>query len=98
MSDWVLIFLVAALTYLSRAAATALLPPAEGRILKFVDRLPVPLFAGLAMFSLVGDASAFPELPAAAAALGALVVTPRRSLGLTLVAGLAAYALVELVV
>lgn len=98
MSDWVLIVLVAALTYTSRATAVALLPPAEGRILQFVDRLPVPLFAGLAIFSLVGDASAVPEPPAIAAALGALLVAARRSLGLTLIAGLAAYALADLVV
>jgi branched-subunit amino acid transport protein len=98
MSDWVLIVLVAGLTYLSRAAAVALLPPAEGRILEFVDRLPAPLFAGLAMFSLVGDATTVPDYPTMAAVFGALIAAPRRSLGLTLAAGLIAFAIVELII
>lgn len=97
MSDWLLIALVAGMTYLSRAAAIVLLPSAEGRILEFVNRLPAPLFAGLAMFSLVGEATVLPEYPTIAAAIGALIVTPRRSLGLTLAAGLVAFAVVELV-
>lgn len=97
MSDWLLICLVAGLTYLSRAAALVLLPPAEGRILEFVNRLPAPLFAGLAMFSLVGDATAIPDYSTLAAAAGALIATPRRSLGLTLAAGLTAFAIVELI-
>lgn len=97
MSDWLLIVLVAGLTYLSRAAAVALLPPAEGRILEFVDRLPAPLFAGLAMFSLVGDTTTLPDYSTMAAVVGALFATPRRSLGLTLAAGLTAFAVVELI-
>ena len=98
MSDWALITLVAGLTYLSRAAAIVLFPPAEGRLLEFVNRLPAPLFAGLAVFSLVGEATILPEYSTMAAAVGALIVTPRRSLGLTLTAGLAAFAIVELIV
>lgn len=97
MSNWLLILLVAGLTYLSRAAAVALLPAAEGRILEFVNRIPAPLFAGLAMFSLIGDATALPEVSTLAAAAGALIATPRRSLGLTLATGLAAFAIVELI-
>lgn len=98
MSDWLLIALAAGLTFLSRATAVVLLPPAEGRILEFVNRLPAPLFAGLAMLSLVGEATALPEYSTIAAAIGALIATPRRSLGLTLAAGLAAFAIVELIV
>lgn len=97
MSDWLLIALVAGMTFLSRAAAVVLLPPAEGRILEFVNRLPAPLFAGLAMFSLVGDATSFPDYSTIAAAVGALIAAPRRSLGLTLAAGLTAFGIVELV-
>lgn len=97
MSDWLLIASVAGLTYLSRAASVVLLPPARGRVLEFVNRLPAPLFAGLAMFSLIGEATALPDCSTIAAAVGALIVTPRRSLGLTLAAGLAAFAVAELI-
>lgn len=95
MSDWALIFVAAAFTYLSRVSALALLPPARGRFLVFVERLPAPLFAGLAVFALVGDRVTLPDAPSLAAAAGALLAAPRRSLGLTLAAGLAAFALVE---
>lgn len=94
MSDWVLVLLVAAITYLSRAAAVALLPAASGPLLEFINRLPAPLFAGLAMFALVGEGSAMPEPATLAAAGGALLAAPRRSLSLTLAVGLAAYGLV----
>lgn len=93
-----LLVLTAALTYLSRAAAVALLPVARGPLLEFVGRLPAPLFAGLAMFALVGQDVAMPDPAPLAAVIGALVATPRRSLGVTLAAGLAAYLIVELVV
>jgi hypothetical protein len=96
VSDWALILAAAGLTYLSRAAAVALLPPAKGRLLEYIDRLPAPLFAGLAVFALVGTEVEWPDAPTAAAALGALAATPKRSLGLTLAVGLAAYAVVEL--
>jgi hypothetical protein len=46
------------------------------------------------MFALAGDGSAMPEPATLAAAGGALVAAPRRSLGLTLAVGLAAYGLV----
>ncbi len=95
MSDWTLVLAVAGLTYLTRAAAVALLPAASGRFLEFIDRLPAPLFAGLAVFALVGGDVAIPEAPAVAAAVGAVMVTPKRSLGLTLAAGIAAFAIVE---
>ena len=96
MSTWAVVLAAASLTYLSRAAAVALLPPAKGRLLEFIDRLPAPLFAGLAVFALVGTDVLWPDAPTAAAALGALATTPKRSLGLTLAVGLAAYAVVEL--
>jgi len=92
-----LLVLTAVLTYLSRAAAVALLPAARGPLLEFVGRLPAPLFAGLAMFALVGQDVAIPDPAPLAAVVGALAATPRRSLGVTLAAGLAAYLIVELV-
>lgn len=94
MNDLTLVLAAAVLTYASRAAAVALLPQASGRVLEFIDRLPAPLFAGLAVFALMGSPAATPDWPSAAAAAGALVAAPKRSLGLTLAVGLAAYALV----
>lgn len=94
MNDLTLVLAAAVLTYGSRAAATAVLPTASGRVLEFIDRLPAPLFAGLAVFALVGSPASVPDWPTMAAAIGALVAAPRRSLGLTLAVGLAAYALV----
>lgn len=94
MNDLTLVLAAAVITYASRAAAVAVLPQASGRVLEFIDRLPAPLFAGLAVFALVGSPATMPDLPSAAAAAGALVAAPKRSLGLTLAVGLAAYALV----
>ena len=94
MNDVTLVLAAAVLTYASRAAAVAVLPAASGRILEFIDRLPALLFAGLAVFALVGSPATVPDWPSIAAAVGALVATPKRSLGLTLAVGLAAYAVV----
>jgi membrane protein YqaA with SNARE-associated domain len=56
-----------------------------------LDRLPAPLFASLAVTSLIQDGEpASPETLCAAA--GALAVTPTRSLLWVLVGGLAGYA------
>ena len=81
----------AILTYASRAAAVVLLPVAGGRLLRFIERLPAPLFAGLAVFALVGATPTWPDLPAACAAGGALAVAWRRNVALTLAAGLFAF-------
>lgn len=96
MSDPVLILIIAGITYLSRAAALVLLPPARGRILGLVQRLPAPLFAGLAVFAIFGDDVTVPDTPTLAAVASALAVSPRRSLGLTLAAGMLGYLVVEL--
>lgn len=64
MSDVVVVAAAAVLTYASRAAAVVLLPVPTGKVLAFVERLPAPLFAGLAVFALVGDTTAWPDLPA----------------------------------
>lgn len=94
MSDLWLILVVAIVTYLSRAAAVVLLPAAQGVLLQYVSRLPAPLFAGLAVFTFLGERVAVPEPATLAAALAALLVTPKRSLGLTLAAGIAGYLVV----
>ncbi len=95
MSDLVLIIVVAAMTYLSRAAALVFLPAAKGEVLAFVTRIPAPLFAGLAVFALVGEGESLPEPSMLVAAAAALLVSPKRSLGLTLAAGIVGYVIVE---
>jgi hypothetical protein len=91
-----LVLIVAVITYLSRAAAVVLLPGARGYLLGLVNRIPAPLFASLAVFALVGDEVAVPDGPAIAAAVAALLASPRRSLGLTLAAGITGFVLVTL--
>lgn len=98
MTDLALVATVAVITYATRAAAVVLLPAARGRLLEFVARLPAPLFAGLAVFALIGDDLAVPDGSTLAAVGAALVVTPKRSLGLTLAAGIAGFVLFELLV
>lgn len=87
----VLVAVAAVLTYLSRAASLALLPAPQGRLLVLVERIPAPLFAGLAVYTLLGDDLTPPAAPALLAALAALALTPRRSLAASLAAGIAAY-------
>lgn len=96
MSDLILILLIAGITYLSRAGAVVLLPAARGRLLEFVGRVPAPLFAGLAAFAFVGDDLSVPDGSTIAAVVAALLVSPKRSLGLTLVAGIAGFLSIEL--
>lgn len=97
MSDLALLVTVAAITYLSRAGAVVLLPGARGYLLGLVSRIPAPLFASLAVFALVGDGVELPGASTTAAAIAAVLVAPRRSLGLTLAAGIVGFVVVELV-
>lgn len=94
MSLVVLVIVAAVVTYASRVAAMAVRPPPTGRLARLIERLPAPLFAGLAVLALMGDGSDTPGLPTLAAALAALAVAPMRSLPMALVAGLAAFGLV----
>ena len=96
MSDLGLLVTVAAITYLSRAAAAVLFPSARGYLLGLVSRIPGPLFASLAVFAFVGDEVVLPDASTIAAAVAALLVTPKRSLGLTLAAGIIGFVVVEL--
>lgn len=93
MTLTVLVAASALLTYLSRAAATAFLPPPTGALARFVERIPAPLFAGLAVFALIGEEASLPSIPTVAAAVAALAVSPLRSLPMALGAGLTAYGL-----
>lgn len=56
--------------------------------------MPPALFAGLAAHALIGPAGDVADAPVLAAAAGALVAAPLRSLPICLAAGLVAYALV----
>ncbi|HSM44334.1 MAG TPA: hypothetical protein VK969_04885 [Acidimicrobiia bacterium] len=96
MGDLALIGVVAIVTYVSRATAVALLPAASGAFFGFVRRIPAPLFAGLAMFALAGAEPTMPDVSTLAAVAGALVASPRRSLGLTLAAGIVGFLAAEL--
>lgn len=96
MTKLAIVAAAAVLTYASRAAAVVLLPMPRGRVLAFVSRLPAPLFAGLAVFALVGQPAAWPDAPTAAAAIAAIAVCPLRSIPLSLAAGLAAFSVAAL--
>lgn len=96
MGDLMLVLVVSVITYTSRATAVVFLPSARGPLLELVSRIPAPLFAGLAVFALVGEELTLPEPPVLAAAVAALLVSPKKSLGLTLAAGIVGYAVVEL--
>ncbi|HLT97033.1 MAG TPA: AzlD domain-containing protein [Acidimicrobiia bacterium] len=89
------LLLVAAITYISRVAAMALLPPPAGRTAEVVDRLPAPLFAALAAYTVM-SAETGPTDPALlGAAACALLTFRRRSMLVTLAAGLAGYLLID---
>jgi branched-subunit amino acid transport protein len=85
---------LAAMTFASRALALAYLPALPERLAVLLDRMPPALFAGLAAISLINPEGAVVDTPILAAAGGALLASPRRSLPLCLVAGLAAYGIV----
>jgi len=82
---------VAAITYGSRLAAMAVLPRPSGQIETALERVVPAIFASIATLSLITDQPALVEGPILLAALAALLVTPRRSFALCLVAGLAGY-------
>jgi branched-subunit amino acid transport protein len=87
-----LIALVALLTYGSRMAALALLPPMPPRIAVVLERMPPALFAGLAVTSVLNPDGTFGAPSVLLATLAAVVVAPLRSLMACLLAGLAGYA------
>ena len=82
---------IAAITYGSRLAAMAVLPRPTGRVEATLARVPAAIFASLATLSLITAQRTAEETPILLAALGALLVAPRRSFALCLVAGLIGY-------
>lgn len=93
---WALLVGVTAVTVGSRVLPMTLLPEPRGRMAVVLEALPAPLFAGLAALALVEDGP--PSWPLLAAVGGALVGAARRSLGLTLIGGVAAFLLAQQVV
>lgn len=91
--SWWLIGGIALMTYGSRAAALVFLPRPSGRFETVLSRMPGPLFASLATLTLIGDDRSIAGGPILLAALGSLLVAPRRSLAYSLAGGLAGYAL-----
>jgi len=57
---------------------------------------PRPAFAG-AVLAILGDDVSVPDAPTLAAVASAWVATPKRSLGLTLAAGMTGYLMAELI-
>jgi hypothetical protein len=92
----VLLVVVATLTYASRAVALVFLPRPHGRFKAALGRMPAPIFASLATLTLVDGDRSLVGSPVLGAALGALILSPRRSLPLCLIGGVAGYALGEL--
>ncbi len=94
MSIWLIVFL-AFLTYASRALALVVMPEPSARFKQILDRMPAPLFAGLGATALF-DEGALVDERTLIATLGAVALTPSRSLLLVLLGGLGAYGLATL--
>jgi hypothetical protein len=92
MSSLVLVA-IAAITYGSRVASLVFLPRPGGRFEAVLARMPAPIFAGLATATLLTGDRSLVGGPIVCAALGALLVSPTRSLLFCLIGGAAGYAL-----
>jgi branched-subunit amino acid transport protein len=90
--SWSLLLGLALVTVASRVLPMTLLPVPRGRPAELLDALPAPLFASLAALALVGGDDP-PAPPVLLAAVGALLGASRRSLGLTLICGVAGFLL-----
>jgi hypothetical protein len=90
-----LVTAIATITYGSRLAAMVALPRPTGRVEATLARVPAAIFASLATLSLITPERTVVEMPILLAALGAVLVAPRRSFALCLVAGLAGYVVGE---
>ena len=87
-----LVATIALITYGSRAAALAILPRPNGRLEVVLGRMPAPIFTSLATLTLITEEGAPTGGPILIASLGALLVSPKRSLAVSLVGGIAGFA------
>jgi hypothetical protein len=85
-----LIAVLTLLTYGSRAASMVLLPAPPPRVAAVLDRMPAPLFAGLAAIALIEEDQSIAPLPTIAALAGALLLAWTRSMPVILAGGLGA--------
>lgn len=83
---------IALITYGSRAAALVFLPRPSGRLEVVLGRMPAPIFASLATLTLITEEGAPAGGPILVAALGALLVSPKRSLAVSLTGGIVGFA------
>jgi hypothetical protein len=90
--------LIVAITYGSRAISLVLLPRPGARLEAILARMPAPIFAGLATATLLTGDRSLVGGPILWAALGALVVSPARSLLACLIGGAAGYTLGTLLI
>jgi hypothetical protein len=74
-------------------ASLVFLPRPGGRFEAVLARMPAPIFAGLATATLLTGDRSLVSGPIVCAALGALLVSPTRSLLFCLIGGTAGYAL-----
>lgn len=88
---------IAAITYGSRVASLVFLPQPGARFEAVLARMPAPIFAGLATATLLTSDRSVVGGPIVWAALGALLISPTRSLLLCLIGGAAGYALGALI-
>jgi branched-subunit amino acid transport protein len=89
--NWQLILLLGVITYASRAAALVLLPSLPERVRDILDRMPTPIFAGLAVHSIVTAGGTLVDAPTLAGAAAAVLAAPLRSFPVCLLAGVAGY-------
>jgi hypothetical protein len=87
----VVMLILGAITYGSRAASVVVLPRPRGRLEHVLARMPAPIFASLAVLSLINADRTVVAMPVWCAAVGALITTPRRSLALALIGGASGY-------
>jgi len=85
------------MTYGSRAVSLIVLPRPSARVEAVLARIPAPIFASLAMATLLTDDRTLTAGPILWAALGALLTSPGRSLLLCLIGGAVGYTLAALV-
>ncbi len=90
MSEW-LVLAIGLITYVSRAAALVFLPRPSPRVEEILARMPAPIFASLAVLTLIDADGGLASGPVLLAALGGLAMTPKRSLPICLAGGLIGY-------
>ena len=84
---------IALMTYGSRAVSLVLLPRPSARVEAVLARIPAPIFASLAMATLLTDDRTITTGPILWAAIGALLTSPLRSLLVCLIGGAIGYGL-----